>query len=259
MAIKWSAEEEKKLMELKEQGRSTKQIAEFLGVTESSVKHKYTRLKQKENADSHHHPVEKEAQIKNILRNMDRDVFVLETHAGYGNLTDVYSIYAKEVLALETNKEKCTYIDQKGHENVTCVKTDSLKELHLFIYQNIKFNVIDVDPYGFPSRYFPDVFELIDDGFLFVTFPKYGCAQINNITKLHVKTFYGFDGGSNDAFLECCINTLQNQALRTYRRLEVVNVLDLKKVYRVALRVKKENAFALCGYGHLMKGGAEHE
>ncbi len=48
--MKWNSENEKRLMELKEQGCSTEQIAELLGTTPSSVKHKYIRLKQKNNA-----------------------------------------------------------------------------------------------------------------------------------------------------------------------------------------------------------------
>lgn len=253
--MKWNEENEKTLMELKEQGHSISYIAECLGTTSSSVKHKYTRLKQKGNANSHHHPIEKQQQIRDILSGMESDIFVLETHAGYGNLTEIYSLYAKEVLSYEIDKEKCEYVNNTGHDNVVCCRKDSLKEMYLSIYQGLKFNVIDVDPYGFPSRYFPDIFELIDDGYLFVTFPKYGCAQINNITKLHVKSFYGFDGGNNEAFLECCINTLKNQAFRTYKQIEVLEVLDLKKVYRVAMKIEKQNAFVLCGYDHMAKKG----
>lgn len=251
--MEWNEQNEKRLMELKEKGCTTDQIAKLLGTTSSSVKHKYTRLKQKNNANSHHHPIEKSQQVKRILNNIEGDIFVLETHAGYGNLTELYSLYAKEVLSYETDKKKCEYINQIGHENVVCLKADSLKEMHLSIYHNLKFNVIDIDPYGFPSRYFPDAFELIDDGYMFITLPKYGCTQINKITMHHVKSFYGFEGGKNEEFLECCINTLKNQALRTFRRMEVLDVLDLKKVYRVAVRIKKENAFIMCGYEHLAK------
>lgn len=251
----WNEQNEKMLLELKEKGCTTEQIAEVLGTTSSSVKHKYTRLKQKTNANSHHHPIEKQQQIEKFLKEIDGDIFVLETHAGHGNMTEIYSSYAKEVLAYEIDKVKCDYINQTGHENVVCHKKDSLKEMYLSIYHNLKFNVIDIDPYGFPSRYFPDAFELIDDGYMFITFPKYGCTQINRITMHHVNAFYGFEGGKNEDFLECCINTLKKQALRTYRRMEVLNVLDLKKVYRVAVRVKKENAFIMCGYEHLAKKG----
>lgn len=251
--MKWDLELEEKLLELKERGYTNEEIASFLETTVSSVKHKYTRLKQQNNANTHHHPVEKQNQIEKILGEMQGDIYVLETHAGYGNLTKIYSLHAKEVESYETNKNKCEYINQLGHDNVVCHERNSLSEMYLSIYQKLKYNVIDIDPYGFPSRYFPDIFELIDDGFVFVTLPKYGCTQINNITRLHVKTFYGFDGGKNEEFLECFINTLKNQAMRSYRIFEVVDVLDLKKVYRIAARVKKESAFILCGYEHLAK------
>ena len=255
--MKWTAEDEKKLVELRENNVKLSEIAKILGTTIASVKHKCTRLSQKTNADTHHHPAEKTRQIREVLDLITGDVRVLETHAGHGNLTEVYSSYAKEVVSYEIDKEKCSYVNQRGYANVVCHNKDSLKELYLSIYNNQKFNVIDIDPYGFPSRYFPNVFELIDDGYMFVTLPKYGCAQINNITKLHIKSFYGFEGGDNEAFLKCCLESFKNQALRTYRSCEVINVLDLNKVYRIALRIRKENAFILCGYEHLTKSNCE--
>jgi DNA-binding CsgD family transcriptional regulator len=203
--VKWSEETEKQLVELREKNLTMKQIADILGTTVGSVKHKCVRLNQKNNADSHHHPVEKQQQIKGVLDGMVGDITVLETHAGYGNLTNLYSSYAKKVVSYEIDKCKCEHINQQGYSNVECHNKDSLKELYLLIYNNVKFNIIDVDPYGFPSRYFPNIFELIDDGYMFVTIPKYGCAQINNITKLHIKSFYGFEGGNNEHFLYCCL------------------------------------------------------
>lgn len=252
--MKWDADKEKQLLELRNQQLTNKQIAEILGTTVASVKHKVVRLSQVNNSDSHHHPVEKQQQIENVLNSITEDISVLETHAGYGNMTAVYSSYAKDVVCYELNKEKAKYIKDQGFVNVTCHNKDSLRESYLAVYNKDKFNVIDIDPYGFPSRYFPHIFELIDDGYMFVTLPKYGCAQINNITKMHVKSFYGFDGGSNEQFLECWLSSIKTYALRTYRSCEVLDIVDLDKVYRIALRIKKENAFVLCGYNHLAKG-----
>ena len=257
--MKWNEENERQLMLLKESGVSTARIAQMLGTTQSSVKHKYTRLKQKGNADTHHHPQEKTEQIKDVLINIDGRIFVLETHAGYGNLTGTYSLYAEKVLSFDINKEKCDYINELGRDNVVCRKSDSLKEIYLAAYNGLKFNVIDIDPYGFPSKYFPVVFELIDNGYMFITMPKYGCAQINNITKHHVKNYYGFNGGSNDEFLKCCIETLRTQLLAQYKEMEILNILDLQKVYRIAIRITKQNALVMCGYEHLAKKGAKHE
>lgn len=251
--MEWNAQNEAELLNLKKEGKTYQEIAKILGATISSVKHKYTRLNQKNNKDDYHHPQEKTAQIIECLRKIDGEIHVLETHAGYGNLTSVYGLYADDVLSYETDKKKHEYINRIGHDNVTCEKANSLLEIHRAIYFGLKFNVVDIDPYGFPSHYFPDVFELVDDGYIFVTVPKYGGSQINNITKMHVKTFYGFDGGDNGKFLECCIETFKKQALRTYRVVHVESIIDLKKVYRIALRVKRENAYILCGYPHLAK------
>lgn len=258
-SMKWNEENEEQLMQLKEKGVSIARIAEMLGTTQSSVKHKYTRLMQRKNADTHHHPTEKIRQIEEVLKSMDKEIFVLETHAGYGNLTEVYSIYAENVLSFDLDKAKCDYVNNLGHDNVVCRKGDSLKEIYLSAYCGLKFNVIDLDPYGFPSRYFPMVFELIDDGFMFITLPKYGCAQVNKITQHHVKNYYGFDGGSNDEFLGCFINTLRKQLLANYKEMKVVDALDLQKVYRLAIKIEKKNAYQMCGYEHLTKKNRKEE
>jgi tRNA G26 N,N-dimethylase Trm1 len=55
-----------------------------------------------------------------------------------------------------------------------------------------RYDVIDIDPYGLPSRLFPYVFGLIDDGLMFMTFPMLGVAQINKITIRHYQAFWGF-------------------------------------------------------------------
>lgn len=250
--MKWTNQMEQRLLCLKAQGASTQEIAVDLGVTPSSVKHKFTRLQQSANRNSHHHPIEKTSQVERVLAGQSIRR-VLETHAGYGNLTRIYSGHAGEVLAYDIDADKCRSITEAGLEGVTCEQRDSLRETYRMLYQRETFDVVDVDPYGFPSRYFPNVLELIDNGFLFVTFPKYGCAQINRITQMHVKTFYDFDGGNNDEFLKKCLTMLETSARRTYREIEVLDVLDLGKVYRVAAKVRKQNAFKLCGYDHLAK------
>lgn len=249
--MKWTETMEDTLLQLKEQGLTSEGIAKRLGVSVSAVKHKYTRLQQAANQESHHHPQEKTQQALAILTGRS-GLRVLETHAGYGNMTKVYQHFADRIVAYETSEEKCDRLKNEVPA-AEVVRGDSLHELHGLLYSKEQFDVVDVDPYGFPSRYFPGVLELIDDGILFVTFPKYGCAQINRITQLHVKTFYDFDGGSNAAFLEKCLDMLNKQAMRSYRTVEVLDILDLKKVYRVAVRVCKKNAFTLCGYDHLTK------
>lgn len=248
----WNEETETELLRLKSQGLTSQKIAEKLGTTPSSVKHKYTRLKQRANSAEHHHPAEKAEQVDRLLAG-ETGLRILETHAGYGNMTRVYTKYAAEVTAMEIDAGKCEAVRRAEWPAVSVVQADSLHELHQLLYTRQRFDVVDVDPYGFPSRYFPNVLELLDNGWLFVTFPKYGCAQINRITQLHAQTFYDFQGGGNDEFLQKCLEMLKRQGMRTFREVEIVETMDLQKVYRVAAKVVRRSALELCGYEHLMR------
>lgn len=245
MAITWNEELEKKLLFLKdEEGKSYKEIALELVTTVSSVKHKYVRLKQALNDDKHHHPIEKIEQIKKIL--WDSNLFILETNAGWGNLSKVYHAYG-EVLAHDIDKKKVEHLNSLGLEDFDAVKCDSFNEIHRYIFHGFKFDVIDLDPYGFPSRYFPHIFNLIDEGVLFVTFPKMGVQQINKIMKEHYRVFWGITLDDKYKQEEMIHQKMKDYAFQSLRNLELIDSIDLGRMFRFAYRVKKESALDLVG------------
>lgn len=243
--MKWTKTDENKLLQLRDsEKKSYKEIASTLGVTISSAKHKYVRLKQSANDDKHHHPVEKIEQIRRVINT--NNLSILETNAGSGNLSNVYSCYGN-VIAHDIDKNKISQLENLGLSNLEVRKCDSFKEIHRYLYKGLKFDVIDLDPYGFPSRYFPHVFNLINDGFLFVTFPKMGVQQINKIMLEHYRVFWGLtleDKGRQEELIHL---KMKDYALQNYRSIELLDSVDLGRMFRFAYRVKKESALDLVG------------
>lgn len=253
MPFKWTKEREEMLLKLRNEGKSYKEIAEILGTTISSAKHKYLRLNQSRNVDRHHHPKEKIEQIRKILPK-NNTLKILETHAGMGNLTKVYLEYG-EVTAHDIDAKKIESLKDIKSDKLTIIKCDSLKQIHRYIYENRVFDVVDLDPYGFPSRFFPHVFNLINDGYLFFTFPKMGVQQINKIMVNHYKVFWDISLQDKDMYIQKIDQQVKRYGLFYFRIAEMIDVTDLDRMYRFAYRVKKESAFKMFGYEHLCEAG----
>lgn len=243
MRFEWTIENERQLLELKTQALPFKEIATILGTTISSVKHKHQRLHQKANSVKHHHPAEKTNQVLKYVRN--NGLSILETHAGWGNLSKLYRQFGS-VVAHEVNKEKAKYLESLGDLQV--IKGDSEKEVFKHIANNLSFDVIDIDGYGFPSRFFPHVFKLFKkEGVLFLTFPKMGVAQINKLMIRHYEVFWGINLSDKAVYTDKVVKKLKDYAFMEKKDIEVMDVLDLGKVLRLAIKVKHESMFKLVG------------
>jgi len=115
--------------------------------------------KQKGGDLSVHHPIEKEnffITTYNQERLNGNQAF--EYFSGHNYMTNVY---VKNNLIVEGNDIKDTNID-------------SYLLFHKHIYEKRKFDLIDLDPYGLPFKFFPDVYLLMNDKcYLYVTAVKY--------------------------------------------------------------------------------------
>src|SRR5690606_28174376 len=132
-----------------------------------------------------------------VLPFLRKDMSILETHAGFGNLSKVYNKYASKHILFEKKGERVEKLKSLNLSNVEIIKCDCEREIHRLVYERQKFDFIDIDPYGYPSRLFPHVLELIDDGFLVVTIPKYGVQMVNKVMAEHLRTFWGFTKGDD--------------------------------------------------------------
>jgi len=210
--------------------------------TYRAIRHDITRQKQKENNVNVHHPDQKADQIKRVLSGID--LSILELFAGHGNCTKVYSDYG-EVTAFEKNARvfKSLLENTNDCQMVQCHKADSYSEYHRLIFLRLKFDVVDIDPYGFPNRFFPDVFLLIDDGILFVTMPKPYVNILNGITATHLISYYGEQNPSEKTIIErICL-----WGLCHWRKVELIDSMDCKSIWRFAFRVNKVKATEYTG------------
>jgi len=200
-----------------------------MGKTYRAIRHDITRGKQKLNADEVHHPSEKIEPIQSILNTEFglKRISILELFSGQGNLTKIYKEFG---IVHQYDK--------------THLKTgDSYLVFHKLISEKKKYDVIDIDPYGFPNRFFPDIFLLIERGVMFITMPKPYVNILNGITQLHLKSYYGKQNPSEAEIIERIILW----GICHWRHLDLIDNINLGSVWRFAFRVNKVKATEYTG------------
>ena len=182
------------------------------------------RKKQRNNDPEVHHPQQKKKQIKEILPNKD-NFKILELFAGEGNLSELYKQYG--------------VIDRYDKKLGT---GDSYIVFHQLIAKKNTYDVIDLDPYGFPNRFFPDIFLLIEDGYIFITMPPPHINILNGITQQHLECYYGESNPD--------LNTIQEKiidyGLCHWRKVNFLDIREIGRLWRFALKVKRVKATKYC-------------
>jgi tRNA G26 N,N-dimethylase Trm1 len=194
--------------------------------TYRAIRHDITREKQNANSNKVHHPKEKINQIKKVLKNK-YELNILELFAGQGNLTKIFNDYGK--------------VD--AYDKKYLKTGDSFLVFHKLISEKKKYNVIDLDPYGFPNRFFPDVFMLIEEGIMFVTMPKPYVNILNGITASHLISYYGQQNPSKETIIE----RIALWGICHWRQVELIDCMDCKSIWRFAFNVKKVKATEYTG------------
>jgi hypothetical protein len=199
--------------------------------TYRAIRHDVVREKQKTNANEVHHPNQKIRQIKRVLSEFNNFLQekprILELFSGRGNLTKVYSDYGN-VLSYDK----------------TYLKTgDSFLEYHRLIADKKKFEIIDLDPYGFPNRFFPDIFLLIDKGLLFITMPKPYVNILNGITQTHLTTYFDTYNPTKQQIIE----RTALFGLCHWRKIELIDEIDCDGIWRFVFKVQKVKATEYTG------------
>lgn len=193
--------------------------------TYRAIRHDVVREKQKDNSDEVHHPEPKKYQIHKHLNGSG--LSILELFSGRGNLTKEYEEYG----TVEAYDRKW-------------LKTgDSYRVFHGLIFEGKRYDVVDLDPYGFPNRFFPDVFLLMDSGVMFVTVPKPYVNILNGITRTHLISYFGEPNPDRNTV----IDRIALWGLCHWRRVELLDSLDLKSVWRFAFKVEKVKATEYTG------------
>jgi len=201
--------------------------------TEQKIKNLKLRVKERQlkkaNHDMYHHPIEKIKQLEQL--NINNHDTVLEVFAGQGNLTKWYQNKVKEVTPL--SREKNSKINTGN----------SYDYIHKLRYEKKKYSIIDIDGYGYPSKFFPLVFEMMtDNAKLIFTFPRPGVKQINNMTEEHFRIFYKSDRPS----IGDVTGVLTDMALREWYLLSLLNVVKIKNIYRFVYSCVRQKANVMC-------------
>ena len=187
--------------------------------------HKEIRHKQSINDDDYHHPIEKIEQLKRF-EDIFRDKKILEVFAGQGNLSKYYNSISDKVFSM--SKEKTG---------------DSFNYIHKIKFDKKKFDVIDIDSYGYPDKLFPVVFDcLTDNAYLIFTFPIVGVNCLNEITEQHYINFWR----SNRPTIGDVVGCITDYGLRNWQFCKLVDVSKIKRIWRFIFKIEKQKATLIC-------------
>ena len=185
--------------------------------TYRAIRHDVVRDRQRKNIGSTNHTTEKTLQIERVLRGKS-NLKILELFCGDGLLSSKYKDYGNLVA-----------LDKRLGTG------DSFIEYHRFIADKKKFDVIDADPYGFPSRLLPDIFLLIDDGIFFVTVPMPHVNIPNGIFKTHLQCYFGNDKPNEDEISK----KIAEYGLCHWRKITEIECINMGRMWRFAFSVEK--------------------
>ena len=245
--MKWNASKEAIALSLRSEGKTYREIAAAMNTTTTSVKHKIRRLSQASNLDKYKHTSEKTEQLLAVLNCISSDaIHILETHSGFGGMTEQYQKIG-DVECYDIDSRRVDHINTLCMEGVTAIKGDSECEIHRLIFHKCVYDIVDIDPYGLPSRYFSHAFSLIKDGIMFLTFPMMGVAQINKITIRHYQAFWGIELSDKDIYIQKIIAKLEDFAFQCKREIDFLDIRKIDRVFRIAIRVKKKSLCDIVG------------
>lgn len=194
-----------------------------MGTGHSKKSHKEIREKQKMNVEDYHHPNEKIQQLKKFEDYLGGDV--LEVFAGKGNLTKYYKNISNSVIAMRKEELGSSF--------------DAIYKLRA---EKKKYNVIDIDSYGYPDKFFPVVFEMMKERCLLIfTFPIIGVNCLNGITEQHFYTFY-----FQKPTIGTVVGRITDWGLREWILVSLLDVVKIKRIYRFVFDCKRVKATEMC-------------
>jgi len=245
MTFQWNTNLEEKALDLKSKGITLREISIELGTTISSIKHKIRRLQQKQNLDRYKHTIEKKEQMARFIPK-SVDLAILETHAGFGCMTEFYSEHG-QVTSIELKEERVNEINSQNLPGVTTINGDCERLIFNHIVNKDKYDIIDIDPYGYPSRLFPHIFSLMTDGIMVITLPMIGVAQMNKLTIAHLKVFWGVDYRDKETYIDKVLQKLKDYGYMYKNKVDVLEVSKFDRIYRIVIKVKKTSLNEIVG------------
>jgi hypothetical protein len=217
---KWTIEEINWCLDLKEKGYSIKEIAESIDRDLLQVQIKMKRLSKKEDSYNFKHRDDKYFHNELFLSEINPKS-VLDLFSG------AESFYEDKVEELETNDIEAkfnTYYNEKA-EKLVCK----------LYYDNCKYDLIDIDPFGSAFDCFDLSIKMAKKG-LIITFGEMGHLRFKRID--YVEKFYNIKS-IEDFTISNLINEVVKIGLRNRKKLIPIYIRDWKNISRVYFKIEK--------------------
>lgn len=209
---KWTNEEIEWAKKLKNDGYSNKQIAASLDRGETSVSIKMKRLGKKGNTYNNKH-IEEKYELNKMFLEEIKPKTILDLYCGENSYYKDYNVTTNDI----DKNIKADY-----HE-------DALKLLGKLYYENKKYDLIDLDPFGSAYDCFDLAIKMAKKG-LIITLGELGHKRWKRLD--YVKTHYDIYS-IEDFTIEKMIQHIQKIGLRNKKELAVWKYKEWQNIGRV--------------------------
>jgi hypothetical protein len=183
----WTKQDISDLKDLKEKGYKNQTIAFILERSEVSIQIKWKRLHKKDNTYNKEHQQEKYEVNKKFI-DLIKPNSVLDLYAGE---KPYYLELIKELNDLNENPFKTVVTNDKEKDYViNNYNDDALKVLCKLYYENKKFDLIDLDPFGSAYECFDLAIKMAKKG-LIITYGEMGHKRWKRLD--YVERFYNIN------------------------------------------------------------------
>tara|TARA_A100001201_G_C4055345_1_gene190970 strand:- start:275 stop:1012 length:738 start_codon:yes stop_codon:yes gene_type:complete len=180
----WTKQDISDLKDLKEKGYKNQTIAFILERSEVSIQIKWKRLHKKDNTYNKEHQLDKYETNKEFI-DLIQPSSVLDLYAGE---KPYYLELIKELNDLNENPFKTVVTNDKEKDYViNNYNDDALKVLCKLYYENKKFDLIDLDPFGSAYECFDLAIKMAKKG-LIITYGEMGHKRWKRLD--YVERFY---------------------------------------------------------------------
>lgn len=215
---KWEEEDIKKLLNYKKLKLSNKEIADKLGRTEISIQIKLKRLAKNDKTYNKGHIIEKR-NINNKFIDYIKPKTILDLYSGEFN--DNYSN-----VIITTNDKNKNY--------KTDYNEDALKLLCKLYYENKKYDVIDLDPFGSAYDNFDLAIKMAKKGIM-ITLGELGHKRWKRLD--YVKNRYNINS-LEEFTIDNIIKEIKKIGLQNKKELIVYEKKEWKNIGRVWFIIK---------------------
>lgn len=177
----WTKQDLSDLEDLKKKGYRNQTIAFILERSEVSIQVKWKRLHKKDNTYNDKHREEKyntnQMFINKLAKESKNNLSVLDLYAGEK------SFYSSEKVLLTTNDKDKKFVMNNYND-------DALKVLCKLYYENQKYDLIDIDPFGSAYECFDLAIKMAKKG-LIITYGEMGHKRFKRLD--YVERFYNIN------------------------------------------------------------------